>query len=145
MNLSANFTLEELVASESARLYGIDNSPSDEAVKNLTKLAQEVLQPVRESFGQPIIVNSAYRCPELNERVKGAKNSDHKFGAAADIRTQSGKAIDNKKLFDCIVNLANLGKIHCRQIIDEYGYKWVHVSVNHSANAQKNNQIIHLK
>lgn len=144
MKLTTNFTLEEFENSVTANKYKINNKIPNDLMTNVLQLAQ-LLQKVRDEFGQAIIVNSGYRCPALNTKVGGAKNSDHKYAAAADIRTKSDKPSDNKVLFDLIVKLANTGKIKCRQIIDEYGYNWIHVSVNHKSNSQKNNQVLHLK
>ena len=145
MQLSKNFSLAEMVASGTAKRMKIDNTPNEEVLGNLTKLAQEVLQPIREAWGAPVVVSSAYRCPKLNQAVGGATNSDHKFGCAADIHTLSDKVVDNKKLFDLVVKLSSEGKISCRQIIEEYDYNWVHVSINNKYNSKKKNQIVHIK
>ena len=143
--ISKNFTLEEMYSSASAKKYNINNTPSADIQRNIVKLVSEVLQPIRDAWGDSIIVSSGYRCPELNKKVGGATNSDHRFGSAADIHTKSDTVADNKKLFDLICKMAKEGKIKCRQIIDEYNYNWVHVSINHSANSQKNNQVLHIK
>lgn len=143
--LSKNFTLEELSKSATATRKKIDNTPTKEVTENLKKLANDVLQPIREAYGKPIIVSSGYRCPKLNTAVGGAANSDHKFGAAADIHSVSDTVADNKELFDLILKMAKEGKIHCRQILDEYNYNWVHVSCNHGANAKRDNQVLHIK
>lgn len=45
----------------------------------------EVLENVRAHFGQPVTINSAYRCPNHNKSVGGASNSQHLYGRAADI------------------------------------------------------------
>lgn len=145
MQLSKNFSLAEMVASGTAKRMNIDNTPNEEVLGNLTKLAEEVLQPIRDAWGAPVVVSSAYRCPKLNKAVGGVENSDHKFGCAADIHTLSDKVVDNKKLFDLIVKMADDGKISCRQIIDEYGYNWIHVSINNKYNSKKKNQIVHIK
>lgn len=144
MELTKNFTLEELTASSVAKRMEIKNTPNKEEFCNIRKLA-DTLQVIRNEFGQPIKVTSGYRCKVLNGLVGGAANSDHLFGAAADIVTLSDKPTENKKLFDLIVKLANEGKIKCRQIIDEYQYNWIHISVNHSKNAMKDNQVLHIK
>ena len=143
--LSKNFTLEELTKSSTASRYKIDNTPTKEARELLEKLCKEVLQPIRETYGKPIIVESGYRCPRVNTLVGGAANSDHKYGAAADIHTVSDTVSDNKELFNLIVKMSKDGKIKCRQILDEYNYNWVHVSINHKNNAAKNNQVLHIK
>ena len=85
MNLSANFTLKELIKSDTATRLGLDNTPDDEALENLKTLCEKVLQPVREHFDKSVSVNSAYRSPESNAAVNGSKSSDHCKGMAADI------------------------------------------------------------
>ena len=145
MQLSKNFTLEELTNSSTAKKYKIDNTPNFEEKLNLLHLAQEVLQPIRDAWGESISINSGFRNAKLNKLVKGASNSDHLFGAAADIRTKKNTKEENKKLFNLILKLANEGKITCRQIIDEYNYKWIHVSVNHKKNGYRKNQVVHIK
>ena len=92
MKLSENFTLEELIHSNTAERMGIDNVPKDEkVVENLRSLCLEVLQPLRDYVGAPVHINSGYRCPELNMAVDGVKNSQHCRGEAADIQIVSPK------------------------------------------------------
>lgn len=45
-----------------------------------------VLQKVRNHFGKPLIINSAYRTESHNKKVGGSLYSQHKYGTAADIR-----------------------------------------------------------
>ncbi len=141
MKLSKNFTLQELVSSATASKYGIKNAPNAEQLQNLKNLAENILQPIRDEWNAPIKVSSGFRCPLLNKKVKGAANSDHIYGAAADIHTISDTIADNKKLWDLIIKMKNEGKIKCRQIINEYNYNWIHVSINHKRNSYKNNEI----
>ena len=111
------FTMTELCASQVARRKNIDNTPNGEVRANLTALVANVLDPLREAYGKPIVVSSGYRCPKLNKAVGGVKNSQHTEGRAADIQEVSKLPKDNKKLglpFD--------------QLIDEHGMAWVHVS-----------------
>lgn len=143
MKITNNFTKEEFEKSSTATKLGISNKVPEEYMVNLYKLAA-VLQVIRDEWKEPIIISSGYRCEKLNRAVKGASNSDHKFAAAADIHTKVNTKSSNKKLFDLIVSLAKVGKIYCRQIIDEYNYQWIHVSINHQLNSQKNNQVLHL-
>lgn len=69
--------------------------------ENIEALVREVLDPVRERVGKPIVVNSGYRCPKHNEEVGGVRNSQHMKGEAADITT--GSAEGNKRLKELIV------------------------------------------
>ena len=86
--LSPNFTLEELVRSETAEripaLREQQRHPPPEVVENLRYLCQASLQPLRERLGFPIHVTSGYRSPELNRRVGGSPTSQHCVGQAAD-------------------------------------------------------------
>lgn len=145
MKLSEHFTYEELTSSATAKRLGLCNAPDAKSLDNLKRLCEDVLEPLRMKWGRPIIVTSGYRSPTLNKLVGGAKNSDHRFGSAADIRTVSNSREDNEKLFKLAVRMANDGEIECRQIIDEYGYQWLHISINHPDNSPKLNQILHLK
>ena len=85
MNLSPNFTLTEMTKSEIGLRLGIKNEPNEEQLQNLTQLAQNVLQPVRDAFKKGVKVNSGLRVPELNKAVGGSPTSDHTRGQAADI------------------------------------------------------------
>lgn len=79
-----HFKYEELVVTET----GLPNSVS--TADHLANLAclWNTLNFIREKFGRPIIVNSAYRTPEVNKKVGGAKRSLHMQGRAADIRCE---------------------------------------------------------
>ena len=65
MQLSQNFTLRELTKSQTAERKGIDNTPDAAAIEHLTKLAENILQPIRDEFGS-FIVSSGFRCAELS-------------------------------------------------------------------------------
>lgn len=127
------FSIQELTKSATAVRKGIDNSPSTQVVQNLTALIEMVLDPLREAYGKPIIVTSGYRCEKLNRAVGGAANSQHVKGEAADIRSVQDTPEENKKLFDLIVKL----KLPFDQLINEYGYDWVHVSFSLRHRRQK--------
>ena len=85
MNLTKNFTLAEMVKSETALRHDMDNTPGEAEIENLKILAEKVLQPVRDAYGKGVKVNSGYRHPEVNAKVGGSKTSDHCKGQAADI------------------------------------------------------------
>lgn len=142
--LSKNFTLSELIASDTAKVYKIDNTPGDRELENLKNLCTKVLQPIRDKWGKPIKVNSGYRSPRLNRMVNGSSTSDHLVGAAADIKVTSGT---NRQLFDLILGMIRRGEIECRQLIWEYGSRqcpnWVHIAVNNPQHKYKKNQIVY--
>lgn len=83
------FTIKELSHSDTAVARGIDNTPTGEAVHNLTELVENVLDPLREKYGKPIRVSSGYRSAVLNRSVNGATSSQHRLGQAADITVGS--------------------------------------------------------
>lgn len=86
MYITKNFTLAELTKTNT----GLKNIPDNSAVLWLKILAVAVLQPLRDAYGFPVIINSGFRCPAVNARVGGAATSAHLYGRAADIRcTQS--------------------------------------------------------
>lgn len=131
------FTFNELTASATAARRGIDNTPTAAAKANLTALVSNVLDPLREQFGAPIIVTSGYRCAKLNKAVGGAARSQHLTGQAADIKPASNKAADMRRLFE----LVQKSGLPFDQLIWEYGTKtapaWVHVSYNTGANRRQ--------
>ncbi len=127
------FSIKELTKSATAQRKGIKNDPSIQEVANLTALIEKVLDPLREAYGRPIIVTSGYRCEKLNKAVGGAASSQHVKGQAADIRSMEDTPSENKKLFDLIVKL----KLPFDQLINEYGYDWVHVSYGPRNRRQK--------
>lgn len=128
------FTINELTASNTAQARGIDNTPNAKTQASLTQLIENVLDPVRRIWGRPITVNSGYRCPALNAAVKGASNSQHLKGEAADITT--GSSDGNRKLFEKI----SASGIPFDQLIDESGYSWIHISYSD----RNRRQVLHL-
>lgn len=128
-----HFTFYELTKSATAKRKGIDNSPSVQVRANLAALVENVLDPLREAYGKPIVVTSGYRCEKLNRAVGGAASSQHVKGQAADIRSVQDTPEENKKLYDLIVKLG----LPFDQIINEYNYDWVHVSYGPRHRRQK--------
>jgi len=130
MTLSRFFTLDEMTFSNTAKAEGIDNTPSVAEIESLRALCTAVLDPLREALGSSIKVNSGYRGPKLNARLKGAAKSQHLIGQAADIQAKGVAVVD---LFKKIIQLG----LPFDQIIYEVkdSSKWVHVSHNPGANA----------
>ncbi len=131
------FTLEELTKSSTAKRAGIKNIPNEKELKNLNNLIDNILDPLREAYGKPIIVTSGFRCEELNDLVNGVRGSQHRTGQAADIRSKVDTRKENKKLFDLVIAL----ELPFDQLIDEYDYNWIHVSFSD----RNRRQILHIK
>lgn len=127
------FSINELTKSSTAIRQGINNTPPQDAVVKMTALVDNILDPLREAYGKPIVVDSGYRCAKLNKQVKGSATSQHLTGEAADIRSVSDNPKDNKEIFDLIVKLG----LPFDQLINEYDYNWVHVSFSKRNRRQK--------
>ena len=121
MQLTEHFSMEELIASETAARAGIDNSPTDDIIVNLRLLAEGLERARAALNGKPIHINSGYRSPRLNAAVGGASKSMHMRGLAADILCpQFGPPLEVCRA------LARAG-LGTDQIIHEFG-KWCHVA-----------------
>ena len=136
MKLSENFSLQELLKSQTALRKGIDNKPTDPSVvTNLQVLCEKVLQPVRDHFGKPVVINSGYRSPKLNKAIGGSNKSQHTKGEAADIEIPG---LSNKELAEYIED-----NLPFDQLILEFyngvdpNSGWVHVSYVGDADNRK--------
>lgn len=116
------FSFQEMERSDTATRHAIDNTIPSNLKNNVAQLVDNVLDPLREAWGRPLIVSSGYRCPVLNKAVGGSATSHHMRGMAADITT--GNKVDNRRLFQLIIDL----KLPFTQLIDEKDFSWVHVS-----------------
>lgn len=122
MNLTPNFTLEELTFSSTALRHNLDNSPNGDQLANLQRLCETLLEPARTLLGNsPFQVDSGFRCPELNALVHGVPNSAHKDGRAADVVPQ---ALDLQLCFDEL----RKSSLPYDQIIFECA-AWIHLAV----------------
>lgn len=114
-----NFTIQELTHSDIALRKRIDNTPNAEVFANLNRLILW-LEIVRGMLGAPMIINSGYRCKELNKLIGGAKDSAHMQGWAADfICPQFGTPLQ-------IVKKIASSELIFDQCIQEG--TWVHIS-----------------
>lgn len=125
--LSNNFTEQEFLKSDTAKKLGINNIWQNPIHKmNAIMLCQIYLQPIRIASNSSITITSGYRCIELNTAIKGASNSDHQKGLAADIK---GNQISLADLFDLIISLHKKGLIPAfDQLIWEYD-SWIHLGI----------------
>ena len=121
MNLTPHFTLEELTASEAADRNGWDNTPNEQELENLKRLADFLEQVKAVLGGKPIMVNSAFRSKLVNDSVGSKDTSQHRIGCAADIRVP-GMTPDE------VVKTVIASKIGYDQVIREFD-RWTHISV----------------
>lgn len=118
MNLTPNFTLEELTHTDHREF---DNTPNDEELANLVRLADFLEQVKALLGGKTIIVNSAFRSAEVNRAVGSSDKSQHRRGCAADIRVP-GMTPDE------VVSAIVASGLPYDQVIREFD-RWTHVSI----------------
>jgi hypothetical protein len=135
MNLSENFTLQELIYSDTAVRMGIDNKPNDETVENLKILCENILEPIRSHFKAPVVVSSGYRSEAVCLAVGSSSKSQHTKGQAVDFEIFG---IPNKDVTDWVVQ--NLDYDQC--ILEFWNDKepnsgWVHCSYSKDNNRKQ--------
>ena len=122
-----HFTLSEFFRSSTAAKNGIKNEPSiDERatiVRNINLLVDNVLDPVRDKFGIPVIITSGYRCPQVNRLVGGVDNSQHMSGCAADFHVMGFTPSMMLGVFFYILN-----RLEYDQLIYYRNKNFIHVS-----------------
>lgn len=133
MRLSKNFTLKELIRSNTALRLGIDNTPSKEGILKLTLLATELLQPLRNAVGS-LRITSGYRSAQLSEAVGSSSNSQHCRYEAVDMQYVKRGKMDNIKIYDALIDL-DLDYDQCilefgnaTEHIDPTEPDWIHLS-----------------
>ena len=145
MNLSPNFTLEELTHTDHREL---DNTPTEHekcivdgkeetinAVANLPRLADFLEEVKKVLGGKPIIVNSAFRSESVNSAVGSKNTSDHRRGCAADLRVP-GMTPDE------VTKAIIASDLPYQQVIREFD-RWTHVSmVTHIGDTPRKSKLI---
>ena len=131
MNLSPNFTLEELTFTDHREF---DNTPNATERANLVRLAG-FLERVKTTLGgKPVMVNSAFRSKQVNDAVGSKDTSQHRLGCAADIRVPSLTP-------DQVVKAIMAAKLPFDQLIREFD-RWTHISVTNTLNGTPRNQVL---
>lgn len=129
------FTIPEMTASNVAKAKGIENVPLVEHKVALTALINNVLDPLREAYGKPIIVTSGYRSPILNKMVGGVPTSQHTKGEAADIVPKNRK--DMKRLWELAQELPDYDQL-INEKPDKNGVpSWIHISFKREGNRKE--------
>lgn len=116
------FTLEEFTRSSTAKRLKIDNTPSDEVIRNIEYGVQMVLDPLRRMLQTPITITSGYRCSTLNKAVGGVSNSWHTKGNAADIRVKNEE--EAKAIFQVLKTLPSVDTVLFEHSANSI---WMHV------------------
>jgi len=134
MNLSKNFTLQELIKSDIAIRKGINNNPNAEQIEKLKLLCENILQPVRDRFG-PVKITSGYRSSELCVAINSSINSQHTKAEAADFECPG---INNVELADWIYKNLNFDQLILEfYVVGEPNSGWVHCSYKNSGNRKQ--------
>jgi len=140
------FSLKEFYYSLYAKKHNIDNIPPKEIIPNIEEFILNILDPLRDAWtlfcehnklGHPsIIINSAYRCKELNKKVGGSDTSVHQLGYAADIVPANG----NMKRFQDFVTIFLKSK-YFDQLIYEKPVNgiasWLHIGYKNNKGEQR--------
>ena len=119
-----NFTLKEMLSTST----GLPNCPETwEQFENLQRLAG-FLQCVRNIYGKPIIVNSAFRSNAVNEKAGGVKSSYHLKGLAADIRGTDAKG--NAELLGILKrNISQIDQLIAYRSVTTKRIRFIHVGL----------------
>lgn len=132
-NLSDHFTFGELTKTQIRDLQDTNTEQAQNYVPTLTRVATELLEPIRAQFG-PIMVDSGFRCQAVNTAVGGAPTSQHVLGQAADINSPSMNTDDGRKQLAAWVKVNLKDKFH--QALVEFGC--LHVAL---ATGENDNQV----
>jgi hypothetical protein len=125
MNLTTNFTLDELTHTDHRKF---DNTPNDAELANLVRLAEFLEQIKTVLGGKPIMVNSAFRSKAVNDAVGSSDRSQHRHGTACDFRVPSMTP-------DQVVRAVIDANLPYDQIIREFD-RWTHVSIPNVVDAK---------
>ena len=133
MKLSRNFSLSELIKSDTAIRLGIDNNPNADQIEKLKLLCENILQPTRDEWGV-VSVSSGYRSPELCVAIGSSERSQHARGQAADFECHT---VDNKQLFEWVTNELDFDQAILEFYTGTPESGWLHVSYNKDGNRKQ--------
>ena len=149
MKLTEHFNLSEFERSATAEANHIDNSCPSQYIPVLSQLCKTILEPLRQHFGEPVIISSGYRCNQLNIKVGGAYASQHTLGEAADIvplppaGSLSYKPSALSSWFDWLKDNTNFDQLILEH--DSKGSYWIHVSCRRNRKANRHQVFYDLK
>ena len=131
MNLTPNFTLAELTATDHREFKNESNPTETENLKRLANLLEQVKVAIG---GKPVMVNSAFRCKEVNDAVGSKDTSQHRIGCAADIRVPGMTP-------DAVVKAIIAAKLPFDQLIREFD-RWTHISIPNDPKGKPRGQVL---
>ena len=144
IKLTPHFTLGELTKTKYVTADG--NIPSRVVIENLIRVCGNWLEDLRYSYNtlyclqpgedyetsknvEPIIINSGYRSPAVNQLAGGAANSNHLTGCAVDIRCAGKEQMI--RYASILLDIADgTGKEFDELLLEQHGNVcWVHFAV----------------
>ena len=132
MRLSKNFVLSEITRSNTAKRLNISNAPDKEHLRNLQVIIRDLIQPMRDALG-PIRITSGYRSPQLNRAIGGSRKSQHCKGQALDLQFWREGKMCNKEIYEWVIKEG----IDFDQMINEFDYAWIHISLRSKDNRKQ--------
>lgn len=127
MNVSPHFSWDELTRTGQTALQAANRAEAEQYRASLTKLATDILEPIRAKFG-PVKINSAFRGPSVNAAVGGSKTSQHMRGEAADIVAPS-VSVEELHRWICAESGLAFGQCILEKSAPAKPFSWVHVSL----------------
>lgn len=127
MNVSPHFSWDELTRTGQTALQAANRAEAEQYRASLTKLATDILEPIRAKFG-PVKINSAFRGPSVNAAVGGSKTSQHMKGEAADIVAPS-VSVEELHRWICAESGLAFGQCILEKSAPSKPFTWVHVSL----------------
>lgn len=123
--MKLNFKISELIHSDTAVRYNINNMPNIDQLDNMLKLIVFCIQPIRDKLNKPMIITSGFRNSQVNKLVKGSSTSEHCKGMAVDF------IVNGLTVSQLVNQIRNMG-VPFTQLIEEYSGNnvWVHISYN---------------
>ena len=133
--MGLNFSISELIASDTAARHNINNMPDIRSLDCMLELIFYVLQPLREIIKKPMTITSGYRNKQVNQLVGGAVDkwgnptSQHSFGQAADVVIKGITPAE-------FIEVVKKSGIEYDQLINEHD-SWTHISFNKGKNRKQ--------
>ena len=138
MRISKHISYREATHSATAKRRGLDNTPNQEQLENMYKVAEFIFEPLRLFVGGPIKINSFFRSGDVNKAVGGTSRSQHCKGQAIDIDDVFAHKT-NAEMFQYVRE-----NLDFDQMIWEFGSNnnpsWLHIS--YVSKAENRNRIL---